>query len=165
MGELAVVVYDDRPAADGFLTRLTDLHARGSLHIRGLAVVRRRLDDRLTLDRTSPKDQSGFWGLLVGLVLWPIWLGAEITPALASTLDDWGITPAWADTVAHNIEPGNVAVLFFADHLPAPLLDAIRTTEGDLFHLPLSGHMHARLVEAFGGHTGEDAAQPGSHPG
>lgn len=153
MSELAAVVYDDPHAAGDFEARLRTMHRRGELQLEGMTVLRRRLDDRLTLSPQRPSVLDTFWGLLVGLVLWPHWLGMtpEIPPAAAATLDTWGLTPGWADAVARNVAPGDVAVMFLAGDLPEPLLRAVQATQGDLFHMRLTEQMKVRLTEAFGG--------------
>lgn len=153
MSELAAVVFDDQPAATDFRLHLEALNDRRVLLLEGLAVLRRGLDDRVTLQPTPASDLCPFWGLLVGLVLWPHWLG--MAPGMPSgpvaTLDSWGLDPDWAAAVATSVEPGDVAVLFLADGLPGPVLEAVRRVGGDLFHLRLTEQMKVSLTEAFGG--------------
>lgn len=153
MSELVAVVFDDSQSATDFEARILDLDRQGLLRLEGLTVLRRRLDDRLTLRHRHSSHLDTFWGLLVGLVLWPHWLGmaSEIPAPAAATLDAWGLTPGWADAVARNIAPGNVAVMFLTSGLPESLLGAVRVTEGDLFHMRLTEPMKLRLTEAFGG--------------
>lgn len=152
MSELVAVVFDDPLSAADFEDRVLDLDRQGILQLESLTVLRRRLDDRLTL-RHQQSHLDTFWGLLVGLVLWPRWLGmtSEIPLPAAATLDTWGLTPEWADAVAKSIAPGDVAVMFLASGLPDQLLGAVRVTEGDLFHMRLTEPMKVRLTEAFGG--------------
>lgn len=168
MSELVAVVFDDPLAAGDFEARVRELDLHAGLRIEGLTVVRRRLDDRLTVRRQLPSRLDTFWGLLVGLVLWPHWLGmTEAMPAsAAATLDTWGLTPGWADAVAKNVAPGNVAVLFLASDLSEALLSAVRSAEGDLFHMRLTEPMKVRLTEAFGG-LGQmvEGPQGEVHPG
>lgn len=153
MGELAAVVFDDQPAAADFQAQLEALAERGVIHLEGATVLRRHLDDRLTIQHEGPSELDTFWGLLVGLVLWPHWLGMapQRTTGATATLDSWGLAPGWADAVAENMAPGNVAVMFLADRLRDPVLRAVRTTRGDLFRLRLTTRMKASLTEAFGG--------------
>lgn len=160
MSELVAVVFDDPHAAADFEARVRGLDRRVA-RVEGLTVVRRRLDDRLTVSRQPASELDTFWGLLVGLVLWPHWLGMteELPAAAAATLDTWGLAPGWADAVAKNVAPGNVAVMFLASDLPPTLLTAVRATEGDLFHIRLTEPMKLRLTEAFGG-LGQTADGP-----
>jgi uncharacterized membrane protein len=152
MAGLAAIVFDDQLAAARFRTRLEELEATGVVRLLDLALVHRRPDERITLE--LPRSAGGgFWGLLVGLLLWPRWLGVS-TPLLreaVATLDVAGVTSDWADAVARSLAPGDVAVLVLVDTIPEAMLAAVRETQGDLFPVPLSEPARSVLLDIFGG--------------
>lgn len=152
MGGVGAVVFDDLPAAARFRSRLESLAGGGDLVLRDLAILQRRPDERLTLE-LQRGSHGTFWGLLVGLLLWPRWLGAttNMVDETTAKLDRWRLTPDWAEAVARSVGPGDVAVLFLFDDLPEDLFAAVRDTEGDLFPMYLTDTTRATLTDTFGG--------------
>ncbi|MFA9431954.1 DUF1269 domain-containing protein [Egicoccus sp. AB-alg2] len=152
MSALGAVVFDDQSAASRFCARLEVLADRDAVGLHDLAVLHRRPDERLTLE-PRPSAHGAFWGLLVGLLLWPRWLGlpAATVDAAAARLDRWRLTPEWADAVSRGVSPGDVVVLFLVDDLADELFAAVRDAPGDLFPLWLGERTPITLTDTFGG--------------
>lgn len=159
MGELATVVFDHEWGASEFQDRVSSMEAAGDVTVFTGAHLHRQIDDRLRLDRTMgrPGDADYFWGLFVGLLIWPQWVAAggpgmsELPLDVLARLDDWAVPLDWANEVCQHLRPGNRAVLLMVERLPVPLLDAVRATRGDLFRVSLPAHSQFRLCQAFGG--------------
>lgn len=172
MCELVAVAFDDQPEITTFLDGLEALEAERLVQVMTGVRLHRLLDERLRLERTSGRSAGldCFWGLFVGLVLWPAWLAARPATAFGlpvevlARLDEWGVPLDWARDVCHHVGPGNRAVLLLVEWLPDVLVESVRLTRGDLLRASLRPRGEHRLRAAFGGLERPTRAHPQKEP-
>lgn len=137
---------------------------RGIVDIYDAALVRWRLgSDRAALTPLPAlagehRFNDSFWSRLFGLVFFPASLGVGVAAAGDSMRDeDLGVTPAMADTLRHELQPGQAAMFVYSSGAFAAsgeLTDEIRKTRkgvpARLLSSNLDDEQDTRLRQIFG---------------
>ena len=157
--ELIVLHFEDLYKADEVLLTLAKMQQEHLVSLEDAAVVvktdKGKVKIRQTLDLTPGKGavNGGFWGLLIGLLLFnPLvgWVSGLAFGALWGRMVDLGVSDAFMKEVGEAIEPETSAIFMLVrDATYDKVIDQLRPFGGTLYHTSMPQEAEEELRAAL----------------